>query len=119
MNAAPGPHANPPSHPIPATVYALRWEGAMNDGNGTSGSQGAAAVLCANADEIWLSGRRGDFHLPRAAVVRVGRAGMYPWFFRGIRIRHTVAGYPPILQFGAWTVPSRQVISQLRSLGFP
>lgn len=103
----------------PTSIYPLRWEGTLNDGNGTSGGPAGGAVLCANAGEIWLSGRLGDFHLPRNAVVRIGRAGMYPWFFRGIRIRHTVASYPPILQFGAWTVPSRQVISQLRSLGFP
>ncbi len=117
MNVPQNP--SPAGSPVAANNYPLRWEGAMNDGNGTSGTPGAGAILCANAEEIWLSGRRGDFHLPRNSVVRIGRAGMYPWFFRGVRIRHRIPAFPSILQFGPWTVPSREILAQLKSLGFP
>jgi hypothetical protein len=77
------------------------------------------AVLSANADEIWLKGRRGDFHLSRTAVVRVGRGPFYPWFFQGVRIRHNIAGYPLDLQFRAVDGGTRDILAQLKSLGFP
>jgi hypothetical protein len=102
-----------------ANAYPLRWEGHMCDGVGTTGGSVPGAVLCANADEIWLKGLRGDFHFLRHAVVRIGRAGMYPWFFRGIRIRHNVAGYPSDLRFGPWSARSGDILAQLKSLGFP
>jgi len=91
----------------------------MCDGVGTTAGPEPGAVLCANADEIWLKGRRGDFHLPRSAVVKVGRGRMYPWFFRGIRIRHNVAGYPAELQFGPFVGATRAILAQLKSLGYP
>jgi len=91
----------------------------MCDGVGTTAGPEPGAVLCANADEIWLKGRRGDFHLPRNAVVRIGRGRMYPWFIRGIRIRHNVAGYPAELQFGPFVGTTRDILAQLKSLGFP
>lgn len=91
----------------------------MCDGVGTTAGSDPGAVLCANADEIWLKGRRGDFHLPKEAVVRIGRGRMYPWFFRGIRIRHNVAGFPTELQFGPFVGSTRDILTQLQSLGFP
>ena len=99
-------------------AYPLRWEGHMCDGVGTTTGSEPGALLCANAEELWLKGRRGDFHLPRSAVVKVGRAGMYPWFFRGIRIRHRVSGYPAELQFGPFVGTSRSILTQLKSLGY-
>jgi hypothetical protein len=91
----------------------------MSDGIGTTGGPGPGAVLCANTDELWLKGRRGDFHLPRNAVVRIGRSRLYPWFFRGISIRHNVPGFPSDLKFGPWTDKSGELLAQLKSLGFP
>ena len=102
-----------------SSTYPLRWEGNMSDGIGTTGGPGPGAVLCANADEIWLKGRRGDFHLPRKAVLRIGRSGFYPWFFRGILIRHNVPGCPSDLKFGPWTTSSCEILLQLKSLGYP
>jgi hypothetical protein len=44
---------------------------------------------------------------------------MHPWFFKGIRIQNNVAGYPSELQFGPWAAKTRDVLAQLKSLGFP
>ena len=102
-----------------SNTYSLRWEGHMCDGVGTTAGPEPGAVLCANADEIWLKGRRGDFHLPRKAVIRIGRSRFYPWFFRGILIRHNVPGCPSDLKFGPWTTSSCEILLQLKSLGYP
>lgn len=91
----------------------------MSDGVGATFGPEPCAVLSANADELWLKGTRGDFRLPRNAVVRIGRGRMYPWFFRGIRIRHNVAGYPSDLQFTPMVGRTRDILAQLKSLGFP
>ncbi len=88
--------------------------------NGLGATRGnPGAVLSANAGEIWLKGILGDFHISRNAVVKIGRAGMYPWLFRGVRIRHSIASYPSELQFGPSSARSRDIIAQLGSLGFP
>jgi hypothetical protein len=91
----------------------------MHDGIAATSGPEPGAVLCANVDEIWLKGHRGNFHLPRSAVVKIGRAGLYPWFFRGIRMRHNVAGYPADLQFGPWVTKTRDALAKLKSLGYP
>ena len=91
----------------------------MCDGVGMTTGSSPGAVLCANGDEIWLKGRRGDFHVPRSAVLKIGRGGMYPWFFRGIRIRHNVGDYPAVLQFGPIVGKTGNLLAQLKSLGYP
>jgi hypothetical protein len=102
-----------------SNTYPLRLDGHMCDGVGTTAGPEPGAVLCANADEIWLKGRRGDFRIPRSGVVRIGRGRMYPWFFRGIRIRHNIAGFPSELQFGPFVGSTRDLIAKLKSLGYP
>ncbi len=79
----------------------------------------AGAVLLATADELWLKGKRGDFRIPRAAVAGVGRGGFYPWFFKGIRIRHRLTQRPASLQFLAFSAGTRELVAGLRSLGYP
>lgn len=77
------------------------------------------AVLTATPDEVWLKGNRGDFRLPRSSVTRIGRGGLYPWFFKGIRIRHQDAKFPSNLQFMALTGKTSDIIAQLKTLGYP
>lgn len=78
------------------------------------------AVLSANADEIWLKGTLGDFHIPRSAVTKIGRGGMYPWLFMCVRIHHNIPNLPWLLQFkpmkGAKT---RDIVARLKLLGYP
>lgn len=84
----------------------------------TTGAE-AGAVLQATADELWLKGKRGDFRIPRAAVLKVGRGGFYPWFFKGIRIRHSLPKLPANLQFTAISVKTAGLIAELGALGYP
>ena len=77
------------------------------------------AVLSVNAEEIWLKGARGDFHIPRSEVVRLGRGSAYPWFFQGLRIRHRIARLPSDLQFRAMDGGTRGILAQLKAVGYP
>ncbi len=77
------------------------------------------ATLTATAATLHLKGNRGDFLLPLAAVVSIGRGGFYPWLFKGVRIRHRIAGFPKNLQFLDPATSSRDLLRQLGSLGYP
>jgi len=91
----------------------------MSDGVGATSGINPCAVLSANADEIWLVGTRGDFRIQRSAVVKIGHGQFYPWFFQGVRIRHRIAGIPPDLQFKPILGRARDILAQLKALGFP
>jgi hypothetical protein len=77
------------------------------------------AFLSADAGQLLLSGNRGTYRLPRAAVRKLGRGGFYPWFFRGVRIRHTIADFPEELVFRPLGARERDVLVRLRALGYP
>jgi hypothetical protein len=77
------------------------------------------AQLLASADALHLNSARGNFRIPRAAVVRLGRGNFYPWFFSALRIHHTVTGYPRSLQFKPLQTTWRNVIAELKQLGYP
>jgi len=91
----------------------------MSDGVAATFGPVPGAVLTANTDELWLKGNRGDFRIPRSAVVKIGRGGFYPWFFRGVGIRNNVKGFPAFLQFTPMDGKDRAIRDQLKSLGFP
>ena len=117
MIASPNPTPNNAS--TSPTTAALRLEGHMSNGVGATYGAEPCAVLTATADELWLKGNLGDFHIPRSAVVKLGRGLLYPWFFRGVRIRHSIAAFPPDLQFKPMVGRSREILAQLAALGFP
>ena len=77
------------------------------------------ATLVATATELLLSGTRGTFRLPRAAVSRLSRGKLYPWFFSAVRIHHTLTGLPRDLQFKPINDKPRDVLDTLRALGYP
>lgn len=77
------------------------------------------ANLTATAEFLSLSGTRGNFRVPRAAVTKLGRGNFYPWFFGAVRIHHTVSGYPRSLQFKPLGVKPSEVTAKLRELGYP
>lgn len=77
------------------------------------------AFLAASESELLLSGNRGTFRFPRAAVAKLGRGGLYPWCFSSIRIWHSVTAYPAELQFKPLDAATKAVLSQLKSLGYP
>jgi hypothetical protein len=116
----------PASHPpVPARsacqpdTASLRCEGHMADDVAATYGAEPCAVLTATPDELWLKGNRGDFRLPRSAVVRIGRGGLYPWFFKGIRIRHQNAEFPSNIQFKELRGRTDDLIAQPKLLGYP
>jgi hypothetical protein len=117
MIASPNPNPNDAS--TTPTTSALILQGHMSDGIGATYGAEPCAVLTATADELWLKGNLGDFRIPRSAVVKLGRGQLYPWFFRGVRIRHSIAAFPPDLQFKPMAGRSREILAQLAALGFP
>lgn len=97
----------------------LRWDGHMSDGVAATYGPTPMAFLSATPEGLLLSGNRGTFQVPRSAVTKVGRGKMYPWFFRGVRIRHTISKYPADLQFQPMDAHWREVVAQLKALGYP
>ena len=91
----------------------------MDDGVGTTFGPVPGATLTVTPDELWLKGNRGDFRIPRAAVKKLSRSALYPWFFRGVRIQHHVAGIPTVLRFRAMSGSTRELLARLGTLGFP
>lgn len=91
----------------------------MSDDVGATYGVKPMAYLSASPDEIVISGTRGTHRLPRAAITKIGRGKLYPWFFAGIRIRHTLTAVPSELQFKPMDVERVEVLGALRSLGYP
>jgi hypothetical protein len=96
----------------------IRWEGHMSDGVGVTYGLTPLAFLSVEPDHLLLSGNRGTYRFSRGAIVKLGRGGFYPWFFRGIRFRHTVAGYPAELLFRPLGTPDQEILARLRALGY-
>ena len=107
----------PPLDSLPAGSLCLK--GHMYNGVGTTYGPVPGATLTASADELWIKGNLGDFHIPRAAVTKLQRGSLYPWFFRGVRIQHRIAGIPAVLRFNAMSGSTRELLAQLGALGFP
>jgi len=103
----------------PAAPGELRWPGHMADDIAATYGPEPLASLTATADVLILNSTRGTYRVPRASVTTLRRGKMYPWFFKGLRIQHRVAGFPTVLQFlpliGHW----KEVQAQLKALGYP
>jgi len=91
----------------------------MADDVGATYGHEPLAFLNVTATELLLSGNRGTFRLPRSAVVKISRGGVYPWFFRSVRFHHSVPGFPTELQFKPLDATPRAVLDGLKSLGYP
>lgn len=77
------------------------------------------ATLTVTADGLTLNGTRGNFRLPRTAITKLGRGTFYPWFFAAVRIHHNVPSYPKNLQFKPLVQKPRDLLAQLKALGYP
>ena len=102
----------------PAAPGEFRWPGHMADDVASTYGPEPLASLTATADALVLDGTRGTYRMARSAVIKLGRAKMYPWLFKGLRIHHRAAGLPKDLQFQPINVHWREVQEQLKSLGY-
>ena len=109
-------HVPTPTH---SSDDEIKWPGQMADDVGSTYGPEPFASLTATASQLVLSGTRGTFCIPRSAVTRLGRGGMYPWFFSALRIRHSIAGLPTNLQFKPQPGHWRDVLTRLKALGYP
>jgi hypothetical protein len=91
----------------------------MADDVGSTYGHEPLASLTATAEVLILNGTRGNFRVPRTAVRKLGRGKLYPWFFSAVRIHHNVPGFPTDLQFKPLGLRPRNVLAQLRQLGYP
>ena len=91
----------------------------MSDGVAATSGYTPGAVLCANAEALWLKGTRGDFFFRREGIERIRRGGMYPWFFTGVRLQHHIGAYPEDIGFKPLVGNTRALLAQLQALGWP
>lgn len=109
-----------PAKPLaPPPTGSLSLKGHMYNGVGTTGGPVPGATLTATADELQIKGNLGDFRIPRTAMTKLHRGSLYPWFFQGVRIRHRIASYPSTLLFQPMECSTRELLAQLRAMGFP
>lgn len=116
--SAPASPARLVSPSVPG-VTSFRWEGHMAEDGGFTSGPLPRATLTATSDELCLQGTRGEFHLPRTAILRIGRGKLYPWFFCALQFHHTLPLGSRELQFMPMTAPRREVRATLRALGYP
>jgi len=104
---------------VPANEHELKWEGHIADDTGATDGPDPLALLIATKEELFLRSTRGNYRLPRAAITKLGRGRLYPWFFSAVRIHHAIPGLPKDLQFKPLHLSPRGVLAQLRALGYP
>jgi hypothetical protein len=104
---------------LPTSATPLSWPGHMADDVAATYGPEPLANLTATAEGLSLSSTRGNFHLPRTAVTKLGRGNFYPWFFAAVRIHHTVRGLPRNLQFKPLGLSPAELRAVLHELGYP
>jgi len=108
-----------PAVSAPQSPAALSWSGHMADDVASTYGPDPMATLTATAEALSLTSPRGNFHLPRTAVTKLGRGTFYPWFFSAVRLHHAIRGYPDNLQFKPLGARPAEVREALRGLGYP
>jgi hypothetical protein len=59
-----------------------------------------------------------DFTIAKADVVAIEPAGFFPWFWLGIRIRHTNPELPLSLTFHTWEASRAELFDAFRTRGY-
>ena len=94
------------------------WKGAALAGGVTTHGVGSAGTLTANQHRLSIESKVGSFSFSPKDIVRIERSGFLPWFWSGIRLRHSVTGYPEEIGFCPRGASSRKVMKILQSYGY-
>jgi hypothetical protein len=96
-----------------AKMDSTKWEGRTNFGRMRLRSRDESAILTASKECLLLESALGDWTLRPGAVLRVERAGITPWCWRGILIEHRAGAPPPCIAFLADGVPTVELLRRL------
>ena len=100
-----------------ASKEGKEWRGSVCAGPLTSRWPFGKMII--RRDRIELKSLLGNYVLPRDEVKSIERGGFLPWFWMGVRVRHTHDGYPNHLMFSPilfWR--RRRILECLTSLGY-
>jgi len=95
-----------------------RWRGHMCRGLLSTQGPWFGAKLAAGPDQLELTGLLGHFVFTPQNVERVERAGFFPWFWMGIRIRHHISNYPDRIMFWPVFSFSQGILEHFKLLGY-
>jgi len=79
---------------------------------------GQEDIFHASDDGLLLISRLGSFFLRPGAVLRVERAGLIPWCWRGLLVHHRMSRYPTPIGFLPREGSTRQMLLQLKDHGY-
>lgn len=93
------------------------WSGTVCVGISVTGWPFGKLRIGPDAIEVRSSTRQ--YVMPRKTVQSVERAGIYPWFLFGIRIRHACEGCPRLQMFlPFWFWSRAPILNYAKSLGY-
>ena len=106
---------NPPViHPTEYT-----WEGHMNLlREHELMTKDIEATLTAGTDFLDFKGLFIQLQFPRSKILRIKRAGFYPWCWGGICLEHSVNEHPKFVYFGAHHISSKIIMTNLQAIGY-
>lgn len=99
----------------PSSFHAFAWLGQIAKESAVLDQ----ARLVANSHHLEFAVQQMVFTIPLGKVRKISRGGMYPWFFRGLRVHHSIPGYPEDLQFKAEGASFTEMKLKLAALGYP
>ena len=96
----------------------LQWNGCAWAGRSFPAAIHAGDTLSITDDALIIRSSLGQFSFRPGKVLRIERAGMVPWFWRGFVLEHRMPGYPPRVGFLPAGVRCRDVLRELERFGY-
>lgn len=96
----------------------VNYKGQVCVGLLTTQGPGCSETLTISASGLTIRSRLGNFTFDRDNIIRLGRAGVLPWLWTGVRIRHRVSGYPRHIGFWPRHISTGGLLRELSRRGF-
>lgn len=101
-----------------AETMGKKWRGCAWIGQRTPENSVPSDLLVANEDRLTITCGVGEFNFRPGKVLRIERAGLFPWFWRGIVIEHRMPSYPLHIGFLPAEESTRELLQQLERYGY-